>query len=302
MTSLYEKLGKPTYLFDSHCHLFSDQFDQDRGDVLKAASKNSVEKVLDVSIDIESSKKSLEISQQYEKVESFIGIDPQIFIPGGDGFIGLDFDDSWFEKKYGEIEHLILKNRDEQTSVINNIIGLGETGMDFYWLKRIDQKLEVRNKRGKVLSSDEVIKLSKDHQERLFRIHLELAEKYHLPLTVHVRNAEKECLEIVEQYEATGIFHSYTGGAKVAKKVLNHGWGLGVNAIATYERAEDLRNVYRKIFSGCSVKNWGPENFYINGIYFETDSPYLNPGKNRSERNVPANIKEIFESFISLIS
>lgn len=301
MTSLFEKFGKPNYLFDSHCHLYSKKFDEDRGDVLKRAKQNEVEKVFDISIDLETSSRSEDISKKYEDVSSFIGIDPQIFIPGNKYFVGLDKDDNWFANKYESLEKLILENRDEQTSVVENILGFGETGMDFYWLKKLDLNQKVKDSKGKVLSESEIVETSKQHQEKLFRIHLELADKYHLPLSVHVRNAEKQCLEIIKEYETVGVFHSYTGGTKVAKQVINQGWGLGINAIATYESAEDLRNVYRKLCNGCDLKKWDPETFYINGFYFETDAPYLNPGKDRTLRNEPANIKEIYETFINLI-
>ena len=301
MTSLFEKFGKPNHLFDSHCHLYSKKFDEDRAEVVRKAKENEVVEIFDISIDLETSSKSIEVSKEFDNVSSFIGIDPQIFIPGNKYFVGLDKDDNWFTDKFENLEKLILENRDEQTSVIENIMGLGETGMDFYWLKKLDQKLEVRGKKGEVLTSEEIVALSKSHQERLFRVHLELADKYHLPLSVHVRNAEKECLEIIKEYETVGVFHSYTGGFKVARSVINQGWGLGINAIATYENADDLRNVYRNLFSGVDIKKWDPETFYINGFYFETDAPYLNPGKNRTLRNEPANIKEIYEAFINLI-
>ena len=80
--------------------------------------------------------------------------------------------------------------------------------------------------------------------------------------------------------------------------ILDAGWGLGVNGIATFKNAESIRDIYRRILP-TKVKEQTPEFFYTRGIYFETDAPWISPEGKRGQRNEPANIKDIYEQFIS---
>jgi TatD DNase family protein len=268
-------------LFDSHCHLISNDFDNDRKEVIQRSNDNGVEVIYDISIDIESSKKSIQLAKEYSNnVFSFVGIDPEAFIYGSPFFIGLDKDDSWFEVQYLELKSLIENNREV-------IAGIGESGMDFY--HNAESK-----KLGKISESDESKSISL--QRELFDIHLQLSRDYNLPLSIHSRYAEKECLGIIKNSDTKGIFHSFTGNYEIARQVLDAGWGLGVNGIATFKKATELREVYKKILGNISF-GAEPEFFYEKGIYFETDSPFLSPEGKRGERNEPANTKILFEIF-----
>lgn len=275
---LYTKLNKPNYLFDSHCHLISKEFDEDLDEIIQKSTESSIELVLDVGVDLKTSEKSLEISQKYENIKSWIGIDPEILIPSSELTVEVADFTRWLDDSKDYLSKLIVQNKEE-------VIGIGETGMDFYWNKQngLDQK---------------VMEDSHNKQEKLFRMHLELAQEFNLPLTIHSRGAEEECLQIVSDYSTVGIFHSYTGDYETAVKILDSGWGLGVNGIATFKNAKEIREMYSKILGKHNFSDWNPEDFYKKGIYFETDAPYLSPEGLRGERNEPANIAKIYELFV----
>lgn len=276
---LFPKI-KSDILFDSHAHISSPEYDLEIDNIVNSAKENGVEAIFDISVNLESSKKSIELSKRFpDTVYSFIGVDPEVFIEGSPFFIGYDVEDKWFEQQYYEISKLFLENG-------RSIAGIGETGMDYYHDR--EQNTEMRLQ-GRSL------------QEKLFKMHLELAQTLKLPLSIHSRFAEKECLEIVKNYDASGIFHSYTGDYETAKNILDAGWGLGVNGIITFKNSEDLREVYRKILRKIP-EDVTPDYFYGKGIYFETDSPFLSPDGKRGEKNEPANIKNIFESFVTTCS
>jgi TatD DNase family protein len=301
MKSLFEKLNKPNFLFDSHCHLNDEIYDGDRDEVVKRALETGVEQIWDISVDLKSSERAVENAKKYENVKAVVGVDPEAFIKGSELFVGIDVDEKWFEKIYEDLDKLILENR-------NFVIAIGESGLDAYWNQINVGKGE--------LSSAESEK-SLELQERLFKVHLELAQKYDLPVSIHSRNAETKCLEIVKNYDVTGIFHSYTGNYETAKKVLDAGWNLGVNVIITFKNANELREIYKKLLGSHSPRHawrqtggemaegqWGdtdPGNFYQKGIYLETDGPYLSPDGKRGERNEPGNVKDIYDKFIEII-
>jgi len=269
------------FLFDSHAHLGFEGYDIDREKVIQMAKEKGVEQIFDMSIDLESSKKSVGNSKNYpENVFSFVGIDPEILIPGSELFTSLDISDQWLEEQYKELKQLVIANKE-------NIKGIGETGMDFYWL----QKLEAAQ-----------AKSSRQNQESMFRMHLKLAGESNLPLSIHSRGAEADCLAIVKTYpNTTGIFHSYTGDYQTAKEILDAGWGLGVNGIVTFKNANSLRETYMKLIGKVS-KDATPNDFYKKGIFFETDAPFLSPEGKRGVRNEPVNVLDVYQFLLKFLS
>lgn len=275
-------------LYDSHSHLFYKDFDIDRDEIVAVAKNEGVEYILDVGIDLETSLKAVANSQRYSGVvKAAVGIDPQVAIPTGDEY-DPQFEDS--ASRQVQIYHLkeVLKDN------LKDVAALGETGMDSYWPSLLQ-------KEGKISAAQH--QQSLDIQEELFISHLELAKEYDLPLTIHSRGIEAHCAKIIAPYAAqgvTGIFHSFTGDYETAKKVLDSGWGLGVNGIVTFKNSQNLQQVFCKIL-GKVPQNSEPDYFYSKGVFFETDAPYLAPQGHRGERNQPAYVRSIFEQFCLIL-
>lgn len=272
--NLYELLKKPTKLLDSHSHINSSAFDADLDFIIK---KDPTLEIWDVSTDFDSITESLNISKKYNKVKSFIGIDPEVFIPNNSLFIGLEVKNNWFDNCFEKLDKIITQNRDY-------IVGVGETGLDFYWTKNLDNASATK---------------SHSLQKQLFELHIELANKHILPLTIHSRGAETECIDIMWRFNAKGIFHSYTGDYKTSAKILDSGCGLGVNGIITFKNGNNVRETYRRILG--KVYESQIADLYKKGIYFETDAPYLSPEGSRGQRNEPTNVKNIYNYFKEFI-
>jgi TatD DNase family protein len=267
-------------LFDSHTHLSAQEFDVDRKLIVENAKNQQLQAILDASVNFENSLKSVQYSSEFEdQVFSWVGTDPEVFEPGSSLFVGLDIGESWFKNEVLRLRDLIEKSRDL-------IIGVGETGMDFY------------HDNG---DSPEIREQSRNLQKRLFEIHIEIAKSFDLPLTIHSRGAEKECFEILNSKGGVGIFHSYTGDYTTAAEILDSGLGLGVNGIFTFKNAASLRDLYKRLLGKVS-SDWSPADFYKKGIFFETDAPYLSPEGKRGERNQPANAALIFDTFVKALS
>lgn len=139
-----------------------------------------------------------------------------------------------------------------------DIVAIGECGLEF--MGEFDRK----------------------KQERIFRLQIELAQKYEKPLIIHARKAVDETVEILKEYKnLTGVFHCYAGGNKRIKKVIDLGpaWFFGIDGNLTYEigLAEVIKNVP------------------TDRLLIETDSPYLTPIPFKGETNSPKNVIYIYK-------
>lgn len=267
-----QKFNKLNYLFDSHAHLSSFDKGKLKG-VVKGSIDSDVKKIVTIAVNLEDSKKNLEIARHFPgKVFPAVGIDPEVAVPGSDIF-ETDLNEEKIDKMLEEFELLVEENRE-------SLIMLGETGLDYYWIYKNDLSLEQ-------------IEQSKTLQKRLFRKHLELSEKYQLPLSIHHRDSYKDCLELAEEYPgAFGIFHSFVDGVKEAKEIIEAGYGLGINGIVTYQSAESIRDALRAMLP---EEIESPKQLYDAGIFLETDSPYLTPKGAKERTNYPQNIRLIYD-------
>lgn len=101
-------------LIDTHTHLFTDAFNEDRNDVVGRAIANGVEKMLLPNIDIESIEPMFQLCNQFpDNCYPMLGIHP------------CAVDTSWKEV-LGIVEQKLFSS---------NVIAVGEIGMDLYWDK-----------------------------------------------------------------------------------------------------------------------------------------------------------------------
>ncbi|MDP3966137.1 MAG: TatD family hydrolase [archaeon] len=158
---------------------------------------------------------------------------------------GLYPEDDLTLKKYGDFEEFVLKNKKE-------IIAIGEIGID---------KTE---------------KLDFEFQKEVFIKQLNLAKKLSFPVIIHTRKAEKEALEILENYKdkLKVLLHCFSGNFKLVKKGVELGFFFSIPANVV--RSEHFQKMLEII----------PKN----KILTETDSPYLSPFPEK--KNEPAFISE----------
>jgi TatD DNase family protein len=66
-----------------------------------------------------------------------------------------------------------------------------------------------------------------------FRKHFTLAKKFKLPMYFHFREAKVDFIRIITENRSkfsTGVVHSYKGGLKEMKELINMGIYIGVNS------------------------------------------------------------------------
>ena len=137
----------------------------------------------------------------------------------------------------------------------NKIYAIGEIGLDYYWKKD-----------------------NKEEQRKLFINQIELANKYNLPIVVHIRESIQDCLDILKTHKCRGVIHCFSGSVEMAREFIKLGYKLGIGGVLTFKNSK-LYQVIEKI----DLKN----------IVLETDSPYLSPEPVRGKKNSPLNLEYI---------
>lgn len=153
----------------------------------------------------------------------------------------------------------------EQYLAQRPFIAIGETGLDFYW--------DLTHK---------------EQQYIAFRRQIEWALHYDVPVVIHSRNANDECIEVVREYQKgklKGVFHCFSGNREQAKAITDMGLYLGIGGVLTF-------------------KNGGLDKFItdvdMSYVVLETDAPYLAPVPYRGKRNEPAYLTHVAQKLADL--
>ena len=243
-------------IIDTHAHLMFSEFKDDLENVFVRAREAGVEKIVNVGCSKEASKQAVEMAKA-NKEGRLAGASDENFLYATLGlhpYDALDATDELME----EWEKLIT---DDRSSGRNRIVAIGEIGLDYFKAK-----------------------ISHDEQKEALRKQLKLAGKIDLPVIIHNREADEECLEILKEFfggkpQLEVVFHCFGSNLEFAKKVWVAGFMTSFTGVITYPNAVKLREV---------VKEVPMDKFMV-----ETDCPYLAPQVYRGKRNEPAYVVEV---------
>ena len=219
-------------MIDSHCHLDHEPLFSDLKNVIKRSKEIGIKRLLTISTSIESFSRVKEIVNKDEIIFGTIGIHPH------------ETDRNKINSEF------FIKNLSEN----KKIIGIGETGLDFYYD-----------------NSD------RDKQIESFKIHIEAALKANIPLIIHSRNAEEKTFDILNEYKKEKLkilMHCFTGSQKFAEQLLEFNSYFSASGIITFKNSAELQKTFKFL--------------PLNKILIETDSPFLAPVPNRGKKNEPS--------------
>ncbi len=233
-------------MIDSHCHLDHEPLYSNISDVIKRSKENGLKKILTISTN----------SKSFENIKKIINLDEIIY-----GSVGIHPHESSIDKMD---KKFIIENAIK----FKKIIGVGETGLDFYYENS-----------------------HKDDQIKSFETHIEASIELNYPLIVHSRSAETETFDILNRYKNSDIkilMHCFTGSKEFAKKMMTLNAYFSASGIITFKNSTDLQETFKMI-----------EN---DKILIETDSPFLAPIPMRGKKNEPSFIKYTLEKLSELKS
>ena len=225
-------------IINTHSHIYDGAFDFDREEAFRRAIDAGVTMLLLPNTDETTIEPMIRFYEQHpDNVRVMMGLHPEE--------TRNDYKD-----KLKIIEQFVN----------DDIIGIGEIGLDFYW--------------------DDTFK---KEQLEVLTEQLHWAKDLGLPVSIHTRNAFHEMFKVLDHEQdgrLAGVMHCFNGTLDEAKTALSYGFHLGLGGVITYKN--------------CAVKDFLTE-IPMDKIVLETDDPYLPPVPYRGQRNEPAYIVKTAE-------
>lgn len=222
-------------MLDSHAHYYDSRFAAELGgadDLLGSLFATDLAAIINIGTDPENSRLVVREAAKWPCMFATVGIHP------GDGQRLPDIDGA-----LTEIEVMLPDARAQK------IVAIGEIGLDYHY--------------------DDT---DRDKQLYFFEKQLQMAEKYHLPVVIHDRDAHGDCFDAVCRHpEVTGVFHSYSGSAEMARDLVRRGWYISFSGTVTFKNAPRVREAVAAV--------------PLERLLTETDAPYLAPVPYRGKLN-----------------
>jgi TatD DNase family protein len=220
-------------LVDSHCHLNYEGLAEDiKGTVARAMEAN-VGYMLSISTKLSEFSSVLETANAFSNVACTVGIHPHEAV----------------SEPQTDVNSLI------ELTKHTKVVGIGETGLDFYYDNA-----------------------PREAQETSFRTHIRASRETQLPIIIHTRNADERTIQIINEEQKKGLFpgliHCFSAGIELAECALSHNMAISLSGIITFKKADEIRD---------TVSSLPLEN-----ILLETDAPFLAPVPHRGKTNEPA--------------
>ena len=231
-------------MIDSHCHLDHEPLFENINDIIKRSKDIGLKKLLTISTTLAS----------FDKIKDLVKRDPMIF-----GTFGIHPHET-------EVDLVNKKTLVETINKFEKIIGIGETGLDFFYNHS-----------------------NKDRQIESFKAHIEASIELKMPLIIHSRNAEDETFNILSSYNNKNLkilMHCFTGSYEFSKKLLSLDCFFSASGIITFKNSAELQNTFKTI--------------PLDKLLIETDSPFLAPIPMRGKKNEPSFIKYTLEKLSAI--
>ena len=239
-------------LIDTHAHLDFPDFANDLEDVLRRAEEADVRRIITIGTSIESSRRAIELAENYPSVYAAIGVHPS-------------------HAEEAE-EDVITPLRELAKNP--RVVAIGETGLDYHHLatEMVAKEDQVQVMTALRSETDEEIEAQirdgafKSKQASLFQQQLDLAVELGLNVVIHQRDAWEDTLEVLRAYtgKVRGVFHCFGGSLDQANEVLDLEHLVSFTGIVTFKNGLAVRQV------AAEIPLW---KFMV-----ETDCPFLAPG------------------------
>lgn len=228
-------------LTDTHCHLNDEYFYDNASTYINNFENDNLLRVFVVGYDFISSKRAIELANNYDSVYAIIGMHPE--------------DCASYN---AEFKQFLVDNASNP-----KVIGIGEIGLDYHY------------------GTDD-----KQLQKDVLIDQIKLADKLHLPIVIHVRDAIGDLIEIlkdnIKYINNGGIIHCFNESIESYKILKGLGFKFSFGGAITFSNSKNAPRLLKEVD--------------LNDILLETDSPYLTPEPLRGkERNQPKYVKYVAE-------
>lgn len=232
---------------DSHCHINFPELSVRLPEIFSKMAESKVTHALCVSVNMPEFPSVLELAEKYPNIYASVGVHP-------------DYE----ETPEVSVDDLVRLSQHPK------IVGIGETGLDYY---RLEGDLEWQRER--------------------FRTHIRASRATGKPLIIHTRAASEDTIRIMREEGAGtdaggagGVMHCFTESLQVAEAAMEMGFYISFSGIVTFKSAKDLQAVARAV--------------PLERMLIETDAPYLAPVPHRGKMNEPGFVSHVAEFLAKL--
>lgn len=233
-------------LVDSHCHLNMKGLVEDLDGVILRAKNAGVSQLQTICTKLSDFPEIKSIAEKYENIYCSVGVHPH---------------------ETEDAEGLITKELVDLANSYEKVIGIGETGLDYFYEH----------------SNREV-------QKKCFKRHIEAAQETQKPIIVHSRSADDDTISILKSGMNDklypGLIHCFSTTKELAEKSLDMGLYISIAGIVTFKKAEELQEIVKYL--------------PLDRMLIETDSPYLAPIPHRGKVNEPSFVVHVAEKIAEL--
>ena len=230
-------------LVDSHCHVDLPEFDGKLADTLAAMRSNDVGLAVCIGVTLEHFPRIAALAETHSELLATVGVHPENT-----------------DVREPDVDELLA------LAAHPKVIGIGETGLDYYWHKD-----------------------APEWQRERFRVHIRAARACGKPLVIHNRDATADTLRLLDEEKAKdvgGVMHCFTETWEIAQQAMDLGFYISLSGIVTFKNALDIKEVARRV--------------PLDRLLVETDAPYLAPVPFRGKLNQPAYVKYVAEEVAKL--
>ena len=291
-------------MIDTHSHIYSEEFDEDREAVIARAIEAGVEMIMLPAIDSESHERQERLAlSRSDLFRQIMGLHPTSVKEDFEAELEI-VRQKLFTGTPNTLSRTCIKQVPTSSNTLHptpytptpytptpytKYVAVGEIGLDFYWDTTF-----------------------REQQIQVLRTQMAWAEELGLPVVLHLRsgkdgnnnssitsitssNAYKTFFSLCggtqtpvklgrERYR--GIMHCFSGSVEDARKGVEMGFLLGIGGVVTYKKSS-LPEIVREV---------GLEN-----IVLETDAPYLAPVPFRGRRNESGYVKFVAEKVAEIL-
>ena len=253
-------------LIDTHAHLDYPDFQNDIEEVIAAARKAGVQRIISIGTSLESSRRAVALAERFDCVHAVVGLHPTYVDEESEG---------WLEGIRALASH-------------PKVAAIGETGMDYHRLpsEKLASAAGISALQAETADDTQAAIMDgayKAAQAEAFTAQLDLAAEFGLNVVIHQRDAWDDTLDILKDYTGRlrGVFHCFGNTPDQAREILALGHLVSFTGIVTFKNAALVRDVVAAI--------------PLDAFMVETDCPYLAPVPHRGKRCEPAHTRLVAE-------
>lgn len=200
-------------IIDSHAHLNLRDFDADRDDVITRARQAGISAIINIGIDLATSRASLKLAEAHADIYAAVGIHPNR--------AGAASDD--------DVTRIIALSDDAR------VVAIGEIGLDFY-----------RNTSSRP-AQEAVFKVLLEAAERRGLPVIIHCRDAHPELLAILEPWAKAQTRPAKKEDRLGVIHCFSGSVAQAERYLDLGFDISLTANVTYPSAREIQAVARAV-------------------------------------------------------